>query len=35
VINITSFLIRYGFGFTKRLEEALSLDSREHQVIEI
>ena len=35
VINITSFLIRYGFGFTKQVEEALSLDSREHQVIEI
>jgi uncharacterized protein YllA (UPF0747 family) len=35
VINITSFLVRYGFGFTQRLEEALSLDSREHQVIEI
>jgi uncharacterized protein YllA (UPF0747 family) len=35
VINITSFLVRYGFGFTKQLEEALSLDSREHQVIEI
>lgn len=35
VINITSFLVRYGFGFTRRLEEALSLDSREHQVIEI
>jgi uncharacterized protein YllA (UPF0747 family) len=35
VINITSFLVRYGFGFTQRLQEALSLDSREHQVIEI
>jgi len=35
VINITSFLVRYGFGFTQRLEEALNLDSREHQVIEI
>ena len=35
VINISSFLVRYGFGFTRRLEEALSLDSREHQVIEI
>ena len=35
VINITSFLARYGFGFIERLEEVLSLDSREHQVIEI
>lgn len=35
VLNITSFLVRYGFGFTRRLEEALSLNSREHQVIEI
>jgi uncharacterized protein YllA (UPF0747 family) len=35
VINVSSFLVRYGFGFTRRLEEALSLDSREHQVIEI
>jgi uncharacterized protein YllA (UPF0747 family) len=35
VLNVTSFLVRYGFGFTRRLEEALNLDSREHQVIEI
>jgi len=35
VINVSSFLVRYGFGFTKQLEAALSLDSREHQVIEI
>jgi uncharacterized protein YllA (UPF0747 family) len=35
VINITSFLVRYGFGFIERLEGALDLDSREHQVIEI
>jgi bacillithiol synthase len=35
VINITSFLVRYGFGFTRSLEEALTLDSREHQVVEI
>jgi uncharacterized protein YllA (UPF0747 family) len=35
VLNISSFLVRYGFGFIERLEEALSLDSREHQVIEI
>ena len=35
VINITSFLARYGLGFIKQLEGRLSLDSREHQVIEI
>jgi uncharacterized protein YllA (UPF0747 family) len=35
VINVNSFLVRYGFGFVRRLEEVLSLDSREHQVIEI
>lgn len=35
ILNVTSFLSRYGFGFVRQLEEALSLDSREHQVIEI
>jgi bacillithiol synthase len=35
VINVTSFLGRYGAGFLTRLDELLSLDSREHQVIEI
>jgi uncharacterized protein YllA (UPF0747 family) len=35
VINVTSFLARYGPGFAARLEEVLNLDSREHQVIEI
>lgn len=35
VVNVTSFLVRYGLGFVSRLEEALHLDSREHQVIEI
>lgn len=35
VINVTSFLVRYGSGFVGWLEEALNLDSREHQVIEI
>jgi hypothetical protein len=35
VLNISSFLARYGMGLIGRLEEALSLDSREHQVIEI
>jgi uncharacterized protein YllA (UPF0747 family) len=35
VINVTSFLIRYGLNFAARLEGELNLDSREHQVIEI
>jgi uncharacterized protein YllA (UPF0747 family) len=35
VVNVTSFWVRYGAGFIKRLEAELSLDSREHQVIEI
>jgi uncharacterized protein YllA (UPF0747 family) len=35
VTNVSSYLVRYGFGFIRRLEEVLSLDSREHQVIEI
>ena len=35
VINITSFLVRYGLGFISRLEGELDVDSREHQVIEL
>jgi len=35
VLNITSFLVRYGLAFLPRLEETLSLDSRTHQVVEI
>jgi hypothetical protein len=35
VLNVTSFLARYGPGFLHRLEPVLSLDSREHQVVEI
>ena len=35
VINVTSFLVRYGLNFIGRLEEELNLDSREHQVIEV
>jgi bacillithiol synthase len=35
MINITSFLMRYGLDFVGRLEQELSLDSREHQVIEL
>jgi uncharacterized protein YllA (UPF0747 family) len=35
VINITSFLVRYGMGFIHLLERELDLDSREHQVIQI
>lgn len=35
VINVTSFLARYGLNFTSRLEGELDLDPREHQVIDI
>jgi uncharacterized protein YllA (UPF0747 family) len=35
VLNVTSFLARYGLGFISRLQESLSLDSREHQVVDI
>src|SRR5204862_5113784 len=35
VINVASFVVRYGLGFVRRLEAELDLDSREHQVIEI
>jgi bacillithiol synthase len=35
VLNITSFLVRYGVGLLPVLEEVLSLDSRSHQVVEI
>jgi uncharacterized protein YllA (UPF0747 family) len=35
VLNITSFLVRYGFSILPRLEQVLDLDSREHQVVEI
>jgi uncharacterized protein YllA (UPF0747 family) len=35
VLNISSFLARYGLSVLRQLEQALDLDSREHQVIEI
>jgi uncharacterized protein YllA (UPF0747 family) len=35
VVNVTSFLVRYGPAFMDRLGQELNLDSREHQVIEI
>lgn len=35
VLNITSFLARYGLSIIARLEQILDLDSREHQVIDI
>ncbi len=35
VINVTSFLVRYGLGFIDMLEKTLDLDCLEHQVIEI
>jgi uncharacterized protein YllA (UPF0747 family) len=35
VLNITSYLVRYGMALLPRLEQMLSLDSTEHQVLEI
>lgn len=35
VVNITSFLVRYGLAFIERLNESLSLECREHQVLEL
>ena len=35
VLNITSFLARYGLSILPHLEQTLDLDSRQHQVIEI
>jgi uncharacterized protein YllA (UPF0747 family) len=35
VINITSFLVRYGLGVVGNLEKKLGLDVGEHQVVEI
>lgn len=35
VVNVSSFLARYGLRFITRLESELDLDSREHQVIHI
>jgi uncharacterized protein YllA (UPF0747 family) len=35
VINITSFLVRYGLSLIARLELELDLDSTQHQIVEI
>lgn len=35
MINITSFLARYGEGVLRQLSERLSLDTKEHQLVEI
>ncbi len=35
VLNITSFLVRYGLSVVPRLEQLLDLDSRQHQVVEL
>jgi hypothetical protein len=35
VLNISSFVSRYGLGVIPRLVESLSLDTREHQVVEL
>ena len=34
-ITITSFLVRYGPGVIRRLDDGLDLDAGDHQVIEI
>jgi uncharacterized protein YllA (UPF0747 family) len=34
-LNISSFIARYGLGVIPRLSDSLSLDTREHQVVEI
>jgi uncharacterized protein YllA (UPF0747 family) len=35
VLNVTSFLVYFGTGLIRRLDESLSLDSRKHQIVEI
>src|SRR5262249_40670122 len=35
LINITSFLARYVLGIIDRFEKSHSIDTREHQVIEV
>jgi uncharacterized protein YllA (UPF0747 family) len=35
ILNVTSFLSRYGIGMIRTLDESLSLDSRQHQLVEI
>jgi len=35
MLNITSFLVRYGVGMIRRLDESLNLDTRQHQLVEI
>jgi len=35
MLNVTSFLSRYGTGLIRSLDESLSLDSTQHQLVEI
>jgi len=35
ILNVTSFIARYGAGFIPRLAECLNLDTREHQVVDL
>jgi hypothetical protein len=35
MLNVTSFLSRYGTGIIRSLDESLSLDSTQHQLVEI
>jgi uncharacterized protein YllA (UPF0747 family) len=35
MLNVSSFIARYGSGFIPRLSDCLSLDTREHQVVDL
>jgi uncharacterized protein YllA (UPF0747 family) len=35
ILNVTSFLSRYGIGIIRSLDESLNLDSRLHQLVEV
>jgi uncharacterized protein YllA (UPF0747 family) len=35
LLNVGSFIARYGLGMIPRLLDSLSLDTREHQVVEL
>jgi uncharacterized protein YllA (UPF0747 family) len=35
ILNVSSFVARYGIGMIPRLRDSLSLDTREHQVVEL
>jgi uncharacterized protein YllA (UPF0747 family) len=35
MVNVTSFLVHFGAGLVRRLDESLSLDSHTHQIVEL